>query len=286
MGSVLLYLANIACGGARSVFCKKNGRHGGDLPLFLLVNTFFSFLLFLIVSLVKRTFLPSVALWGLLYGVLFLLSTWSGTVALKKGPMGTTCAIASLSLVIPFLWGVTLWHEPFSFLSVFGVAMIFPAAWWMNGKSEKEASYEKDWWLYTLLAFLSNGFCSVVQKAQQLSAPGEGSETFLLTAMAVNVLTFGISCLIPRNGAAAERESRQAALVFGAGAGLAGGACNLLTMLMAGSRDSSVLFPILSVLNIAAALLCGRLFFREHLRKIQLCGMAAAAAAILCIRLG
>ena len=73
--------------------------------------------------------------------------------------------------------------------------------------------------------------------------------------------------------------------VYGVIAGIANGVYNYLVLYLAGSESAMALFPIVSVATIAVGLLSGWIIFKEHLNKMQICGVLTAAIAIFFIKI-
>ena len=67
--------------------------------------------------------------------------------------------------------------------------------------------------------------------------------------------------------------------------GVANGTANLLTLLLAGMENASVLFPVISAGTVLVSLLCGRLFFGERLRGNHYAALAAGIAAVVLMKL-
>ena len=67
--------------------------------------------------------------------------------------------------------------------------------------------------------------------------------------------------------------------------GLANGIANFLTLVLAGMENASVLFPIISAGTLLAALLCGKLLFKEKLRANHYAALAAGIVAVVLLKL-
>ena len=67
--------------------------------------------------------------------------------------------------------------------------------------------------------------------------------------------------------------------------GLANGAANFLTLVLAGLENASVLFPIISAGTILGALLCGRFLFQEKLKANHYAALAAGIVATVLFKL-
>ena len=81
-------------------------------------------------------------LYGLIYGILLILSQWMFTIALKTGNTSVCSVVYSLGFILPTLSGSLFWNESFTLLNGVGVALaigiiVFSA---QTKSKEKESS--------------------------------------------------------------------------------------------------------------------------------------------------
>ena len=67
--------------------------------------------------------------------------------------------------------------------------------------------------------------------------------------------------------------------------GLANGLANFLTLVLAGLENASVLFPIISAGTILAALICGRVVFKEKLKANHYAALVSGIIAVVLMKL-
>ncbi len=123
------------------------------------------------------------------------------------------------------------------------------------------------------------GRFSVIQKVHQLRFPGQFRVEFNLFALLTVFLLLSAAELLRKP------HIRPGFCWQGCAAGVMNGAAAFLVLYLAATQNASVLFPLVSVLNVLAVCLIGRLVFREKLTRLQILGLLCAAAAILLLNL-
>jgi uncharacterized membrane protein len=73
--------------------------------------------------------------------------------------------------------------------------------------------------------------------------------------------------------------------LFGVLSGLSNGMANFMTLTLAGFENASILFPIISAGTILAALLCGRIVFKEKLKVNHYVALAIGIVSIVLLKL-
>ena len=278
--TIFLYFLNVACSAGQSTLSKHYASKGGNANVFNINKVAAGFLVFLIMGLWGglRFHVPT-ALLGMAYGTCLYVSNFAGFTALALGPMALTSIIASFSLVIPFLAGITLWGEELSLPGGIGIGLLLCSIVLMNFRKSGQPMSLK-WLFFSFLTFFSNGISSVVQKQHQLLWPGSYRSEFMLWAMAWGLALLALTVLI-RGTVKAEVR----ACVPGASAGLIEGFANYIVLYLAATQDASVLFPVVSAAKIIAVWIIGRFTFREQLKHTQTVGLLAGIAAIILLNL-
>jgi hypothetical protein len=72
---------------------------------------------------------------------------------------------------------------------------------------------------------------------------------------------------------------------YGVLSGIANGAANLLTLILAGLENASLLFPIISAGTLLASLLCGKIVFQEKLKWNHLVALGMGLTATVLLKL-
>lgn len=273
----LAYLGAVCCSCGQSVLGKAYGQKGGNAIAFNRDKALAAFVLFLAAFLFQLRFHLPTMLYGAAYGLSLAASMYAGFVALSCGPMALTTVIASFSLIIPVIGGLVFWGETLSAGGCIGLAILPVAVILLNLHRKKDRKMSWHWWKYALLTFLTNGICAVIQKLHQQAFPGEFHTDFMLYAM---LMVLFLSLFAGGKNAGWQRPSPA-----GLTAGAANGIANYLTLYLAAAENATVLFPIMSIATAIAALLAGRVIFREKLTLLQMAGFAAGILSVLLLKI-
>ena len=274
-----LYVCNTLCSAGQNALGKQYAKGGGVAAVFNLNKAAAGFLLFVILGWIQgfSWHLPTVLL-GIGYGISLCISMHAGFKALAMGPMALTSIVASFSLLIPFFFGVCFWKEPVTALSGCGILLLLLSIVFINGW--KFGSISRQWFFYALLTLLTNGICSVIQKFHQRRFPTLYRTEFMVFALLSVLVILSVTVCCDRQSRGAFRCS-----VFGIIAGILNCAANYIVLFLSATENASVLFPIVSVANIAAAWVVGIVFFKEKLTVLQTIGLALGGASIVLLKL-
>lgn len=281
--AAVYYVLTVLFSATQSVFSKKNAKANADLPLFLFVRSAIASLIFGAIMTVSGTVHLRSLPYGILYGLLFSISMYCGYMALKSGPMGLTSAMVTFSLIIPIFYCVLFLDEDITTAGYVGIILTILAILFINAGNRDSAKISGRWWIYTLSTLVANGICSVLQKMHATAYPKEGRADFMFWGSVVGVVIFMIMIL-------SELKKKtpifsKTCIVNGCITGAANGFSAFLTLFLASVTAGGVLFPVISVSTMTAALLCGKFVFREKLVKKQLIGFVFAALAIFFLQI-
>lgn len=219
-------------------------------------------------------------IYGLIYGVLLVLSQWMLTLSLKTGSTAICSTVYSFGFILPTLSGAIFWHEPFLPKDGIGLGIVILVILLsIRGKSNtsnfsKSASFVP----FILIAMLASGGLGIMQKVQQTSSVAAEKDAFLIVAFAFAALVSLLAFLILGK----KQRPRPLGLVFPAATGLCFGIANLCNTLLAGLLKSAVAFPLQNISTILLSTLLGILIFRERLtRRVALILTLSALAVIL-----
>lgn len=278
MINFLLYASNVVCSSGQSALGKLYGRRNGSSASFNLSKSAAAVVLFIAFAIFGGFSLHApTLLYGVAYGLSLLVSMYCGFSALACGPMAITSVIASFSLIIPYIFGIFVFGEKAKATGVCGIVLIAAALMLMNFKKPENLS--RKWWILSLLTFLTNGICSVLQKYHQLAYPGEYQTEFMLTAMAVVFAVLLAVSLVKRQSEKVEITA------LGCVSGVLNALANYLTIYLSATENASTLFPIISVANAVASWCFGRFAFGEKLRTAQLFGLALGILSVLLMKI-
>lgn len=217
---------------------------------------------------------------GISYSAFMIFSL----LAIRTGPLSLTALVISCSLILPALYGLVILSEPISLWLILGIILLLAALALINlEKKNEEKRICLKWLIFVTLGFFSNGFCSILQKAQQLSASSELRDEFMVTALFLAGILLLCCALLT------ERKTLPANLVKGLPwytlCGGANGMVNLLVLVLSKTTPASVMFPIISAGGILMTFLVSVLFYKERLSAFQLLGILFGAAAAVFLSL-
>lgn len=282
MAIFLSYAASVFCASAQFALTKLYGQKGESADRFNLNKAIAAVLTFLLIGLFAglQFHFPTV-LAGLAYGIFLLLSMYAGFAALVHGPMSLTSVISSFSLIVPVLFGITVFQEHLAPIGWVGLVLLCASIVLLNLKKDKQINGK--WGFFALMLLLTNGFCSVVQTYHQTYFPGQYQTEFMLIAMAFVAVFLSI-----KMGVTARPHSDEKRTPFFTGLGLASGVlnglANFLTLYLAAAENASILFPIVSAATGLLSWLFGRVLFHEKLRVLQIIGLVLGIAAVVLLK--
>ena len=134
-----------------------------------------------------------------------------------------------------------------------------------------------------ILAFLGNGFCSTVQKIQQLHFDGQYKSEFMIIAITISaVLLFTLAFC-------RERERLFTGLntcrLWILASGLSNGIVNFCTMILTNRLPASVMFPVISAGSTVLSSLVSIFLFKEELTRKQYAGLILGILSLVVMNL-
>ncbi len=274
-----LYLLNVTCSAGQSALGKQYAKSGGASLPFNVNKAAIGTVMFLAFALIKGFSLhASTMFFGVCYGISLSISMHTGFKALSIGPMSLTSIIASFSLIIPFLFGIVFWEEEFNWLKLVGIIFLLTSILLINIKREKGFSVK--WFLYAMATLITNGICSVIQKLHQREFPSLYQDEFmfwaLLCVLSVLLVTYSLK----------EHKTQKLKISFlGIVSGIANCVANYVVLYLSVTENASVLFPVISILNIIAVWAIGILVFKEKLKLLQAVGLIIGVVSVVLLKL-
>ncbi len=273
---------------AQSILKKIFGAHtrGADF-LFSGLVSLFALLFFIASALISGEGIhltPALLPYSLGFATVYIVATVGEVLSLKWGSLAITSLVMSYSLLIPTGYGLLI-GEPLSPLKAVGLVALAMSA--LLVRAERKAGdtgrINAKWLVAAALAFTCNGFCSVLQTAQEHTFSGTLNASFMILALAIASLASLTISLIT------ERKAIKPALkngVLAAGlCGLCNGATNFLVMLIVGKVAASLFFPILSAAQLVLLFVLSVTVYKEKFLPRQLVGMALGLAAIVVLNI-
>lgn len=110
------------------------------------------------------------------FALSYLCATLFAVLAIRNGSLAKTALILSYSLLIPTLYGILFLGEPISVTMGIGSPCLVLSLFLINYEKETDARKVTWRWVFSVtMAFIGNGMCSVIQKAEQIAHPQGGA---------------------------------------------------------------------------------------------------------------
>ena len=201
--------------------------------------------------------------------------------AIKYGSLSITVLVISYSLVIPTLYGIFGFGDNVSVVCVIGLVLLLISLFLIN-KTEDRTKINLKWIVSSMIAFVGNGMCSLIQKLQQSAFDGEYKSEFMIFALFMSSVFLFIFSVIHRENM---KTDLRLALPLAVGGGVANGVTNYLVMMLTGLLPSVVLFPTISAGGIVMAFFLAFFLYKERLTKVQLIGYVAGIVSVILLNL-
>ena len=256
----------------------------GGTYSFAAAGTLIAVFFFLISSGGKLSFSQAFLPYSVGFSISYSLSMVFSLLAVSTGPLSLTALVVSCSLLLPTIYGLVWLQEPFSVFLAIGVILLFAALNLINfEKKGEQQQITPQWLLYVSLAFIGNGMCTVIQKAQQMACSGAYKNEFMIVSLlASSVVLFAVAALRERRDVLSHIKS---GLPWYCLSGAANGMVNLLVMLLSRELAASVMFPVISAGGIVVTFLVAVVFYKENLSRWQIIGVVLGALSVVFLNL-
>lgn len=256
-----------------NIKCPKGEYTYGALRIFFA-------LLFFIFTTRNITFSYSILPYSIAFAAVYVTATVTSVLALKLGSLAITSLIMSYSLIIPTVYGLIFNNEPLSFTKGIGIIFLLVSLFLIRGESDsKDSKFSVKWLIYIILAFFTNGLCSVVQDAQSKKFDGAQNGNFMILALIIGFSALLVFSVIFERKAILESVKEGVGLA--AAGGICNGATNLLVMVIITTVASSVFFPLLSSCQLILTFIISVVFFKEKFILRQIIGLICGLAALI-----
>ena len=218
--------------------------------------------------------IPYILSFAVCYGSAVLFSF----LAIREGFMSLTSLATSYSLIIPTIYGLVFLGEKAGALLIIGIVFLLCSLFLVNAKKGNSGITAK-WLLFALLAFFGNGLCSTVQTAQQKAFLGEYKSEFMIIALLILAVFFGILAFInERKDFKICIKKNWITLLNGA----ANGFTNMFIMvLVSRGMSASIMFPVISGGGLILTCLISIFIYKEKLTLKQYIGLALGTASVI-----
>lgn len=265
MENILYLLASVSLTATRNITSKKTAAASKDLSQFFFSQSVLFLSAALLLSLLNPAAFLKVsgitAIYGVIYGVLLILSQWMFTLALKRGSTSICSVVYSLGFILPTVSGTLFWGEPFTPLNLVGLILAISVIFLTVKRGEGEKKAGRSFAAFILIAMAASGGLGIMQKLQQAGEAKNERSLFLIIAFAFAFLGSVIAFLLSKKSGKPAASSVFYPMVTG----LCFGGANLLNTILAGRMKSAVFFPLQNISTILLSTLLGILIFKEKL---------------------
>lgn len=229
------------------------------------------------------------------FGVFFVITLASMTLAMNSGHMGITLLIQNSSLLVPTVYGILAWNERLTAFKALGILFILGLMALSAGDGSTVAGSVKNWnrkrWiLLTGISFMGDGVLGILQGMMSRASAETSSVTFTFwTSIFSIIVCLAILAVYRIRGQQRMLTGRRDALVFsglcaGIGAGTAGG--NSLSILALTQLPGVVLFPLRQGGLVLVMWLVDILIYREKATRRGLIMLAVGMLGLILINIG
>lgn len=211
------------------------------------------------------------------FGIFFVLTLISMTMAMNSGHMGVTLLVQNSSLLVPTIYGMLVWNEKLTAMKLVGLLLILLLLGLSAGDGSAAAGNRENWnrrrWIIlTGTAFFGDGILGILQGMMSRASAETGSVTFTFwtSIFSIAVAAAVCACCALRGNAvrlAGSNRDRRifAGLIAGIGAGTAGGNC--FSILALTQLPAVVLFPLRQGGLVLLMWLVGIVVYREKMTR-------------------
>ncbi|MBQ9131529.1 MAG: EamA family transporter [Clostridia bacterium] len=282
MHYALLFLIVVFCTGQNVLKQKYNSHCTGGVYFFSGMIALFAMLFFMAVNR-DWTFRPGQLIPAAAFAAAYAAATLCAVLAIKHGSLALTSLFISYSLLIPCFYGILFLQEPVGWTLILGFILLAISLWLTNYQKSSQPISVK-WLLLVLLAFLGNGMCSTVQKAeQQVFAQSEQNMIMILALGMVALILLGISLFSKER--TQWKDCYRAGVPLALLCGLMNGGVNALVLYLNQHLPASVMFPVISAGGLILIMPYSILVCRERFSTRQWIGFAAGVASVVLLNL-
>lgn len=286
-GSLLNYVwLSLAalCVTAQNILKQKFGKKSrGGVLFFSGMIAVFACLFFVAVN---RDFgyRPEQLLFSFGFAASYAVATVFAVLAMKHGSLAKTNLILSCSLLLPTFYGILFLGEKPSITLLIGVVILVASLVMTNYEKSKERATWK-WWLFVLLSFAGNGMCSIVQRLETERFGNEGQNMFMIVALIMVSIALIVISLSFREEREQLKETAKKGWLLALLCGVANGLTNYLVLYLNTRLPASVMFPVISAVDITLIFLYSTLVCKERFNRRQQLGFLLGVISIVLLNL-
>lgn len=299
---VVLLILTVLSATVQNFFAKIfSTRTDKGVFLFNAMSAFVALLIFIVMAKFQFTFVLGNLLYILLFALSYFFAVFGLTMAIKTGPLSITALIESYSMIVASVYGILFLNEPITTFMLIGFGLLIVSLTLVNyEKKEKTQESEEQtkknngislkWIIFVSIGFVGNGFCTVVQKMQQVWSEktyGVGqflySNEMMIGGLLLAVIAFIVCSFIMERKDV--KEVLQKGWAPAVGRGLSNGLANLFSILVMTMMSVSIANAVIAAGCVILAALISVLIYKEKLNAYQLIGVGIGVASLIFLNL-
>ena len=211
-------------------------------------------------------------------GLCYFIAYFFVVYAIRYVGVAASSVVGALSILMPIVCGIFIWHEHPNFLQFSGIGLALVALMLIGGTKTEEGKREKRFWFTPFLLisfFLLAGLCRLSQVAFRYECEPNQRPTFLLVAFVV--------AAIPSIGLLLFRQQRisWSELTMGTGLGMSNILQSYFLLKSLEYLPGFVVFPAVSAGGLVFITLFATAVFKEKLNVKSYVGIGIASIALV-----
>lgn len=258
--------------------------------LFNALTALVALLIFVCTAGFRFTFVWANFGYAVLFALAYFFAVFGLTMAIKTGPLSITALIESYSMIVASVYGVVFLNEPITPFMIIGFVLLVVSLTLVNYEKKKEKSEERTislkWLIFVSVGFIGNGFCTVVQKMQQVWSErtyGVGQFLYSNEMMIMGLLLSFFALLLC--SFVLEKKDMKEVLKKGwapaIGRGLSNGGANLFSILVMTMMPVAIANAVIAAGCVVLAALISVLIYKEKLNVWQWSGIVVGVVSLV-----
>ncbi len=230
----------------------------------------------------KGSFIPTLPdlINGFLFGAFYFGAVLFLAIGYEIGSMSLTSIILNMSLFMPLIYSCFL-GDSLTVPGIIGTALIVVTMILAVDTSGDDKKASLRWFCIALLAFITNGFTTIVQKYHVIENGDENNMIFMTVACLCSAILFFISALFAKDADGNKKVGAFAVLGMATVSGLGSFAGNALMTYLCDKVSGAILYPFVNGGICIIIALASFIIFREKLTLRKLCAIAIGVSAIV-----
>ena len=262
----------------------------GGAYSFTALCSLFAMVIFIITSGGDLNFSAGCLPYAVSFAVCYSLASIFTLLALFTGPVSVASLLLSYSTMIPAIFSIIVYKEPIDVMLITGTVLMILSLFFAN--MEKKGEQKKittKWLVYIIIATVTNGGCSLVQKVQQMNVQEVGYDCkneFMIAALFIITLVMITGALLT------ERKkicfNLKKGCILSSCCGIANGIVNYLVIVLSDPKmnmPASVMFPVISAGGIVLTALISVFLYKEKLSRMQIVGFVLGTMSVIVLNL-